>query len=146
MSAHYARKGGGFVKWQNISVKGPLAYLDFTQHNVHDADGLGALALAVTHLWLPGARAETFSLAGSLTGVGVGFVNGVEVLRDELNAGLLLSEERVEVLLQPGWNIITLRSCTKWQAQGWGLWLAVERPDGSRADQLRANACGPLCQ
>ena len=90
-------------------------------------------------------RAETVFLTGSLTGVGVGFVGGVEVFRDELNAGLLLDEERIEVLLQPGWNCITLRSCTKWQAEGWGLWLGVTNPDGTRAEQVQVDACGPLC-
>eukprot|EP00937_MAST-01D_sp_MAST-1D-sp2_P001842 g1842.t1 len=145
MSATYARKAGGVVAWQRVSLQTPLAHLDFAQHGVRDSDGLGALALAVTHLWLPGAQSEEVVLTGSLTGVGVGFVGSAEVLRDELNAGLLLDEERVQVRLHPGWNTVLLRSCTQWQAQGWGLWLALELPDGSRADHVRADACGALC-
>ena len=69
----------------------------------------------------------------------------MEVFRDELNVGLTLREEKVAVRLQPGWNALLLRSCTKWAAPAWGLWAALRHPNGTRPSTLVTSACGPHC-
>jgi hypothetical protein len=68
-----------------------------------------------------------------------------QILRDELNVGLLVDEERVEVVLQPGWNEIVVMGCTKWAAPGWGLWLGLQDLDGRPLQGVLTDACGPLC-
>jgi hypothetical protein len=143
-------KGGGvgeMAAWQRARLNGSLAYLDFHQQKIHDTDGLGASALALTHIKLSAERPLKVLLVGSTAGVAVGWLGAAEVFRDELNAGLMLSEERVEVVLQPGWNKLLVRSCTKWAAQGWGLWFGLQSLSGAALDDhaVSVDACGLLC-
>ena len=145
VTGRYPRKGGGVATWQRAKLNGSLAYLDFNLHGIHDGDGLGASALALTHVKLSGDEPKRVLLVGSTAGVGVGWLGPTEVFRDELNAGLMLSEERTEVLLQPGWNTLLVRSCTKWATPGWGIWLGLRGLDGGPTDALTIDACGPLC-
>jgi len=150
VSAQYPRKGGGIgekATWQRARLNGSLAYLDFHQQHIHDVDGLGASALALTHVKLTAETPLKVLLVGSTAGVGVGWLGGVEIFRDELNAGLMLSEERAEIVLQPGWNTLLVRSCTKWRAQGWGLWFGLRSlSDAALGDVgVSVDACGPLC-
>lgn len=49
------------------------AYLDLKQDaGILDADGLGASALAMTHINLAGTSSQTVALVGSTAGVGIG--------------------------------------------------------------------------
>jgi hypothetical protein len=145
MSRHYPRKGGGSVSWQRVRLAGSLAYLDFNQHGVADSDGLGASAVAVTHVKLDGDVPVRAMLSGSTAGVGVAWLGSEPVIRDELNVGLLAQEEHAEVTLSPGWNALVVKSCTKWAAPGWGLWMGVQSPDGAPLRGARIDACGPVC-
>ena len=145
VSQHFPRKGGGAVGWQRVRLAGSLAYLDFSQHGVVDGDGLGASAIAVTHVKLEGDAPVRALLSGSTSGVGVAWLGSEQVIRDELNVGMLAQEERTEVTLRPGWNALVVRACTKWAAPGWGLWMGVQSLDGSPLGGTRVDACGPLC-
>ena len=130
VSARYPRKGGGWTGWRRVALQSPLAYLDFIALGTRDDDGLGAITLALTHIFLPGNNPREVFLVGSTTAVGVGYLRGNEIFRDELNAGLMLEEEKIRVSLKPGWNELLIRSCTKWRAGGWGLWFTVRELDG----------------
>jgi hypothetical protein len=145
LSQHYPRKGGGVVSWQRARLAGSLAYLDFHQHGVADSDGLGASAVAVTHVKLDGDAPVRAMLSGSTAGVGVAWLGSEQVIRDELNVGLLAQEEHTEVTLRPGWNALVVKSCTKWAAPGWGLWMGLQSLDGSPLRGAHIDACGPLC-
>ena len=145
VSQQYPRKGGGAVGWQRIRLNASLAYLDFTLHGVEDVDGLGASALAMTHVKVTGDAPTRAVLVGSTAGVGASWLGSKQVLRDELNVGLLVDEERVEVVLQPGWNEIVVMGCTKWAAPGWGLWLGLQDLNGRPLQGVLTDACGPLC-
>ena len=147
VSAVYSGQNGVPVRWRpaTIPASAPLAYLDFKQHGIVDRGGDGGLALALTHVWLDGERAQTVSLTGSTTGVGIAKFGGEVAFKDELNAGLLADEERTDVVLQPGWNRVLVRSCTKWHAEGWGLWLGLEDRQGGPPTGVHWDACGPLC-
>jgi hypothetical protein len=112
---------------------------------VVDGDGLGASAIAVTHVKLEGDAPVRALLSGSTSGVGVAWLGSEQVIRDELNVGMLAQEERTEVTLRPGWNALVVRACTKWAAPGWGLWMGVQSLDGSPLGGTRVDACGPLC-
>lgn len=141
-SARYPKKGGGETSWKQVELDvgdNPLAYLDFEQHaGIRDEDGLGATALALTYVKLPGNRTKRVRFRGSTAGVGVAYVGPAELFRDELNVGLLANEEAVHATLVPGWNVIMIRACTKWGAQGWGVWLEVENSDGHTKLQFSA--------
>ena len=72
LSTAYPRKGGGVITWERHRLTGPLANLDFGAVGVRDKDGLGALALALTHVWVPGSTPQRLVLHASTSGVGVG--------------------------------------------------------------------------
>jgi hypothetical protein len=150
LSRSYPRKGGGqgLAAWQRVTLNGSLAYLDLLQHGVRDSNqpAWGASALALTHVQNTGNTPKRVALVGSTTGVGMGWLGATEVFRDQLNTGLLVREEHVEVVLQPGWNRLTVRACTNWGAEGWGIWMGLQNLAGGRVDGIRVNACGPLCR
>jgi hypothetical protein len=68
-------------------------------------------------------------LEASATQMAIGYVNGVEVFRDEVNAGLLPKEESVSVSLKQGWNSILIKSTCHW-GDTWSTWAALKTLDG----------------
>lgn len=142
----YPAKGGGVATWQVVQISALLAVVDFHAAGIRDGDGLGAAALAVTHIHVNGTAPLRLRLVGSTAGVGAASISGRPAFVDELNAGLLEYEEHSLVTLDPGWNVLRVRSCTKWGAQGWSLWVGLTLPDGSHpVPGVSFSACGPAC-
>ena len=107
ISSRFAAKGSvnATTTWKRVVVNGPLAYLDFATHgSFHDSELWGASALALTHVNNLKSSPQRVTLVGSTTGVGVGWLGTKEIFRDQLNTGLLSEEEKIEVVLSPGWN------------------------------------------
>jgi hypothetical protein len=145
ISGFYTAKGGGTATWKRTALHGPLAHLDFLTHGpFHDTELWGASALAMTHLHNGKNTPQRVTLVSSTTGVGLGWLGMDEVFRDQLNTGLLVEEEKTEVVLMPGWNSLLIRSCTNWGAHGWGLWAAIRSLNGNAVETVTVDACGPL--
>jgi len=75
-------------------------------------------------------------LAVNLSQIGVVYLNGEEVVRDELSTGSLLEEESVLVQLPAGWNTLLVKTLNHWGTE-WNLHLSLlEEGTGTPVSEL----------
>ncbi|MEA3401983.1 MAG: sugar-binding protein, partial [Armatimonadota bacterium] len=131
------REGTERLSWQHyLAPEGgmapvPLAAL-FDQID-------GAVAYAMTHLHVPSARKARL-LVGT-TGRGQVWLNGEQVLRDEVTDGLRADEFIVPVRLRAGWNRLLVKVANNWH-EAFACSACVMGADGRPFEDLRCSATG----
>ncbi len=110
----------GPVSWQPIpELTGDAPYISFSD-SFADIDEVAGFAL--THVYCPSAMEAI--LVSSISQAGDIYVNGERVYRDELAAGLLPEEQKVNISLTAGWNSIMIKSLNHW-GDTWSTWAAL---------------------
>lgn len=126
---------GGTVSWQLVpTLTGIAPYIDFSAL-LSDNDEVAAYCL--TNVYCPNEM--TAKLICSASQTAIGWVNGSEVLRDEISAGLLMEEENVSVQLQQGWNKILVKTVNHWGSH-WAFHMSIL----DESDQPLVNSPGVL--
>ena len=121
--AHQGKHGE--VTWQQApKLHGSAPYVSLTSL-LHDTDEVAGFAVAKIH----SDKAQRAVLTASTTQLGVGYVNGVEVFRDEIAAGLLPREEQVVIQLKKGLNTILIKSLNHWGDE-WALRAGLAARNG----------------
>ncbi len=86
-------------------------------------------------------RQEAILKVGSDDGIKV-WINSKAVHENNVGRGIKIDEDKVEVILNAGWNRIVAKVI---QSSGpWGLCLRLQNPDDSKIDGLLINAFGRL--
>jgi len=100
-----------------------------------------AVALAVTFVYVPQDMEAV--LESSSTQMAQGFVNGEEVFRNEIMAGVLPEEDRVRIHLKQGWNEILLKTTCYWGSE-WASWMSLYDADGTPLAEVEGVLIDPL--
>ena len=132
INASYKGKNGQ-IKWQRIPhLAGDAPYVSLSGQfsDVYETAGF---ALARVYC----KKAMSAVLSASTTQLGLGYVNGKEVFRDEYCAGLLPREERVAITLKKGWNTILIKSLNHFGDE-WALWAGLTTPDGKPLGNIKS--------
>ena len=108
---------------------------------------VGSAVFATTGLHCGTTSGCTVTLAGSTSGLGACFLNGENVWKDVLVAGLIVSEVKATAHLRFGWNVVVVASFNNvvqelYDPNAWGLTLAVLDETGTdKAPGVTIDAC-----
>lgn len=96
----------------------------------------GAAAYGMTQLY---STSDTeVVIAGSISGTGAVFLNGQEIIRDEIVMGLVPQEFSKQVQLKAGWNKLLVKSLHCWMGE-WSYHIEVMTPDGKPVNGLKVS-------
>ncbi len=116
----------GTVAWQSLpTLIDPAPFVSLSNILV---DTNEVAAYCQSFVYCP--KALNAQLVYSTSQTGVGWLNGMEIFRDEIATGLLLEEETVEIALQPGWNSILIKSMNHWGSK-WSLHASLLNEAGN---------------
>jgi hypothetical protein len=113
------------LKWQPAPrLTGSAPYVPLAEL-FDDTDEVAAFALS--RVYCPNETAAV--LVSSISQTGVLYVNGEQVLDDQLAVGLLPEEQYVEVNLKAGWNTVLIKTLNHWGKE-WSVWAGLLTADG----------------
>ncbi len=110
----------GTISWQQLpGLTGEAPYIPFSDIFA-DIDEVAGFAL--THVYCP-SQMQAIILS-SISQSGEIYVNNQQVYCDELAAGLLPEEQKTSIVLNAGWNSITIKSLNHW-GDTWSAWAGL---------------------
>ncbi len=126
----YPGKGGKLVKWVRHQIPENTGVLDFKDVWTEDNEDAAGFAFCTLHS--PDEREARICL-GSDDTINL-WLNGKEVLAEDVYRGTQPDDDKVEVTLRQGTNRLLAKVCNG--VGGWGLALRVTDPDGKAMEDM----------
>jgi len=126
----YPGKGGKLVKWVRHQIPENTGVLDFKDVWTEDNDDAAGFAFCT--LYSPDEREARIYL-GSDDTINL-WLNGKEVLAEDVYRGTQPDDDKVEVTLRKGTNRLLAKVCNG--VGGWGLAVRITDPDGKAMEDV----------